>query len=207
MKKILTAMLSALMIFVFAACGSESGNNSETKNNSEVETEKSVSTNSPTKKTLVVYFSCTGTTKTLAENAAEILQADLYEIKPETPYTEEDLNWRDETTRATVEQRDENSRPALADKNAPISDYQNVVIAFPVWWGAAPRIINTFVEAYDFDGKRIIPICTSEQTDIGSNSEYLKKLAKNKGNWEDGKAFFKNVSKDNIKNYFDSLKL
>ena len=174
MKKILTLLLSAFMIFTLTACGSDGEKNSAQEKTSASETEKQTSNSTPTKKNLVVYFSCTGKTKTLAENAAEVLQADLYEIKPEVAYTAEDLNWRDETTRATVEQRDESARPALADKNAPVSDYQNIIIAFPIWWGIAPRIIETFVETYDLSGKNIIPICTSGGSDIGTSGVFEK---------------------------------
>ena len=202
MKKIFMVLLSALMIFTLTACG-------EVVEDKKSEPAKETSAAAPesSKKTLVAYFSCTGTTKKLAESAAEILQADLYEIKPETPYTETDLNWRDETTRATVEQRDEKFRVPLADKNAPVADYENIIIAFPVWWGVAPRIIDTFVETYDFSGKKIIPICTSGGSDIGTSADYLKQIAKGNPTWLDGKCFFKNANKDEIKDYFKSLGL
>jgi len=125
MRKIFAVALSMLMIFSLTACGGE-------KKSADVQDTKT--------KILVAYFSCTGSTKTLAENAAEVLKADLYEIKPKVPYTSEDLNWKDETTRATVEQRDENARPELADKNANIENYDTVIIAYPIWWHTAPRI-------------------------------------------------------------------
>ena len=197
MKKILTALMSVLMILTLTACGG-----SEEKNSA-------ATTATPTaeKKFLVAYFSCTGTTKILAENVAEVLGADLYEIKPEVAYTSEDLNWRDETTRATVEQRDEKSRPALADKNANISNYKNIVIAFPIWWGVEPRIIDTFIESYDFSGKTVIPIATSEQSEIGSSGENLKALASPSADFKNGKSFVKNTSKDEVKKFFDDLGL
>ena len=202
MKKILVTLLSAFMILTLTACG---GN--EEKNSASTETAKETSTPAAAeKKFLVAYFSCTETTKKLAEETAKVLDADLYEIKPKVPYTETDLNWRDETTRATVEQRDEKVRPELADKDAKISDYKNIVVAFPIWWGVEPRIIDTFIESYDFGGKTVIPICTSGGSDIGSSGDNLKTLAPS-ADFKTGKCFFKNFSEDEIKNYFDSLRL
>ena len=196
MKKFLIVLMSALMIFTLTACGGTEEKNSATE----------TSTPATEKKFLVAYFSCTGTTKTLAENAAEVLGADLYEIKPEVAYTAEDLNWRDETTRATVEQRDEKSRPGLADKNANISNYKNIIIAFPIWWGVEPRIIDTFIESYYFSGKTVIPIATSGQSEIGSCADNLKLLAPT-ANVIQGKSFVKNTAKDEVKKFFDSLGL
>ena len=202
MRKLLTILLSALMILTLTACGG-----SEEKTSSQEKSAATTAEPAPDKnKILVAYFSCTGTTKNLAENAAEVLGADLYEIKPETPYSETDLNWRDETTRATVEQRDEKSRPALADKNAQIDKYGTVVIAFPIWWGIEPRIIDTFVESYDFSGKTIIPIATSQSSELGSSGENLKALVSQSAEVKNGKCFMKNISKDEVKKYFDGLK-
>ena len=201
MKKILTALMSVLMILTLTACGG-----SDEKKSAATETSTATAPVTTEKKFLVAYFSATGTTKTLAENVAKVLDADLYEIKPKVPYTETDLNWRDETTRATVEQRDEKVRPELADKDAKISDYKNIVVAFPIWWGVEPRIIDTFIESYDFGGKTVIPICTSGGSDIGSSGDNLKTLAPS-ADFKTGKCFFKNFSEDEIKNYFDSLRL
>ena len=195
MRKIFLVLMSVMMILL-AGCGEE-------EKVAAPEPSKAVDPSS--QKSLVAYFSCTGTSKKLAEYSAEVLNADLYEIKPEIPYSETDLNWRDETTRATVEQRDEKVRPALADKNANIADYQNIVIVFPIWWGNAPRIIDTFVESYDFSGKTIIPICTSSSSEIGTSAEYLQTLTSKSATWKHGKSFYKKFSKDDVKNYFDNL--
>ena len=192
MRKIFAVVLSMLMIFSLTACGGE-------KKSADVQDTKT--------KILVAYFSCTGSTKTLAENTAEVLKADLYEIKPKVPYTSEDLNWNDETTRATVEQRTENSRPELADTNANIDKYDAIVIAYPVWWHIAPKIIETFMESYDFSGKKIIPICTSGGSDITASVDRLKNSFGKNATWLDGKCFFKNYSKEEIKTFFDSVEL
>ena len=108
-------------------------------------------------KKLVAYFSASGVTKGIAAKLAEALgDADLYEIKPKVPYTNADLNWNNSNSRSSVEMRDKTSRPELADKSANISGYDVIFLGFPIWWYVAPTIINTFLEAYDFSGKKII---------------------------------------------------
>ena len=146
MKKVFFGIFSALLIFFVTACG----NSGENEKSSNAEKISANAENKTENKILVAYFSCTGTTKNLAESAAEILNADLYEIKPKIPYTSEDLNYSDETTRSTVEQKDEKIRSELADKNANIEKYRTIVIAYPIWWNQEPRIIDTFVESYNF---------------------------------------------------------
>lgn len=213
MKKAFFGIFSALLIFFVTACGN-SGENEKSANAEKVSANVENKTDNKTEnktdgqtenKILVAYFSCTGTTKNLAESAAEILNADLYEIKPKIPYTSEDLNYSDETTRSTVEQKDEKIRPELADKNANIEKYQTIVIAYPIWWNQEPRIIDTFVESYNFDGKKILPISTSGGSDITSSVDHLRKIAK--GDWEDGKCFMRGYSKDDLKNWLDSQNL
>ena len=118
-------------------------------------------------KKLVAYFSASGTTAGVAKNLAKAAGADLYEIKPETPYTRADLNWTDKQSRSSVEMRDKNSRPALADADANIADYDTIFIGFPIWWYVAPTIINSFLEAYDFSGKKIVLFATSGGSGFG----------------------------------------
>ena len=211
MKRILMIFMAALMAITLSACGSDAGSAApKTDNNTKnatAEQSASPAQNKSTKgKTLVVYFSCTGNTKSLAETAADILGADLYEIRPEQPYTANDLNYNDETTRATMEQKDDSARPALADRNANIGGYDTIVLAYPIWWGQAPRIMDTFVASYDFNGKTIVPICTSGGSDIGSSADYLQKLMKGSANWKNGKRFG-GSEKTEIKNWLDSLGL
>ncbi|MFR8071607.1 MAG: flavodoxin, partial [Anaerovoracaceae bacterium] len=107
-------------------------------------------------KRLVAYFSASGTTKRAAEMLAEAAGADLYEIRPEVPYTSADLNWMDKKARSTVEMKDPTSRPAIADNDADIAAYDTIFVGFPIWWYVAPTIINTFLESYDFSGKTIV---------------------------------------------------
>ncbi|MBQ1545126.1 MAG: NAD(P)H-dependent oxidoreductase [Clostridia bacterium] len=112
-------------------------------------------------KALIAYFSCTGTTAKVASALAEASGADLYAIKPEVPYTLQDLDWNDKNSRSTMEMDDRTSRPALADCDANVEAYDTILLGFPVWWGRAPSIINTFLEAYDFTGKTVYAFCTS----------------------------------------------
>ena len=125
-------------------------------------------------KALVAYFSAEGRTEKKAKVIAEALGASLYEIKPETPYTKADLNWMDKQSRSSVEMADKTFRPAIADKDAPVSDADTVFLGFPIWWYVAPTIVNTFLEAYDFSGKRIILFATSGSSGFGKTAGELK---------------------------------
>jgi len=128
-------------------------------------------------KKLVAYFSASGNTASLAKKLADAAGADIYEIRPETPYTGADLNWQDKQSRSSVEMSDHSSRPALADKSANIDGYDTVYVGFPVWWYIAPTIINTFLESYDFSGKRIILFATSGGSGFGKAVENLRPSA------------------------------
>ena len=125
-------------------------------------------------KKLVAYFSATGVTAAVAKQLAEmIIGADLYAIRPKTPYTADDLNWNDPQSRSSVEMRDKTFRPELADKNAHLEDYDMIFLGFPIWWYVAPTIINTFLESYDCSGKTIVLFATSGSTGFGKTVEGL----------------------------------
>lgn len=130
-------------------------------------------------KKLVAYFSATGTTANVAKNLAAAAGADLYEIKPAVPYTKEDLNWMDKQSRSSVEMRDPGSRPEIADADAKIDGYDVIFIGFPIWWYIAPTIINTFLEAYDFGGKKLVLFATSGSSGFGKAAESLQPSAPN----------------------------
>lgn len=125
-------------------------------------------------KTLVTYFSCSGVTAKVAERIAKVSQADLFEIKPEVPYTKADLNWLSKKSRSSIEMADPASRPAIAEKVSNMSDYDVVFVGFPIWWYVAPTIINTFLESYDLTGKTIILFATSGSSGFGKTTEKLK---------------------------------
>jgi len=126
-------------------------------------------------KTLVVYFSATGTTKAAAQELAKELGADLYEITPEQPYTAADLDWRDKSSRSTIEMKDKSSRPAIKGRCENIAQYDTVWIGFPVWWYTAPTIVNTFIEAHDLSGKVLNVFATSGGSTVDGSANDLRK--------------------------------
>lgn len=129
-------------------------------------------------KTLVAYFSASGTTAHLAKNIADTLSADLFAIEPVEPYSSADLNWNNSRSRSSVEMSDKSSRVAIACKVENMADYDTIVIGYPIWWGVAPHIINSFLESYDLNGKTVIPFATSGGSGIGNPETYLKPSAK-----------------------------
>ena len=137
-------------------------------------------------KKLVAYFSASGVTKAAAERLAKAVGADLFEIKPQAPYTHADLDWTNKKSRSSVEMSNPNSRPEIAEKISNMDGYDTVFIGFPIWWSVAPTIINTFVESYDFSGKTIVPFATSGGSGMGKTVEVLKTLCPT-ANWEKGK--------------------
>ncbi len=125
-------------------------------------------------KKLVAYFSASGVTAKVADMLADAVGADIYEIRPEVPYTKVDLNWMDKKSRSTVEMNNKSIRPAIADKDAKIDQYDTIFLGFPIWWYVAPTIINTFLESYDFAGKKVILFATSGGSKFGKTVEELK---------------------------------
>lgn len=125
---------------------------------------------------MIVYFSATGNTKAVAEIFAAALDADLYEIVPVQPYTDEELNYNDSSTRATVEQNDENARPAISGSVENIGDYDVIYVGFPIWWGDMPRILYTFFDSYDLSGKTIAPFATSGGSGISKAVQSIEAL-------------------------------
>lgn len=138
-------------------------------------------------KSLVAYFSCSGVTKKTAELLSDVAGADLFEIRPEVPYTKADLDWMDKKSRSTVEMNDPSSRPAIADKVEHMEQYDTVYVGFPIWWYVAPTIINTFLESYDFSGKTVIPFATSGGSGMGKTEAVLHVLCPDSVNWKSGK--------------------
>lgn len=137
-------------------------------------------------KILVAYFSPTGTTKRAAQDIAKALEADLYEIRPETPYTSGDLNWMDKHSRSTVEMNDPASRPAMAGDVPDVSGYDTVFLGFPIWWYVEPKIVDTFLESRDLSGKRVIPFATSGGSGIDRAEQSLARLCPGV-RWEKGR--------------------
>ena len=149
-------------------------------------------------KTLVAYFSASGITAKVAKKMAETIGADLFEIKPEIPYSGADLNWQNKNSRSSVEMNDRSSRPAIAVKAADMPQYDVVFVGFPVWWYREPSIIDTFMESYDFAGKTVIPFATSGGSGLGDSAANMQKLAKG-AKVVNGKRFSGSASAEELK--------
>lgn len=158
------------------------------------------------KKLLVAYFSASGVTAKTAWKLSEAIHADLFEIKPEIPYTSADLDWMDKKSRSSVEMNDPSSRPAIAEKLPDMEQYGVIFVGFPIWWYVAPTIINTFLESYDFTGKTIIPFATSGGSGMGRTNEKLKPSCPGAVLMQ-GKLLNGRLSEQDLKKWVDSIKL
>ena len=157
-------------------------------------------------KTLVAFFSASGSTSKLAHTLAGAASAELYEIRPAVPYEKKDLNWMDQKSRTTVEMKDPDCRPALADNDAPIADAAVVFLGFPIWWYREPSIIDSFLEAYDFSGKTVVPFFTSGGSQLGEGQERIAALAKG-AKVLPGKRFSVRASEAELKKWIETLSL
>lgn len=157
------------------------------------------------KRTLIAYFSPTGTTRHVAESLAALTGAELFEIKPAVQYTKADLNWMDSKSRSSVEMNDAASRPAIAEKLDNMADYDTVFVGFPIWWYIAPTIISTFLESYNFSGKTIIPFATSGGSGAGKTDGILRALLPD-ANWKPC-AVLNRASDDKLRTWLKGLDL
>lgn len=155
---------------------------------------------------LVAYFSATGTTAKAAKALAKAVGGDLYEIKPAVPYTSADLDWTNKSSRSSLEMKDANSRPALADTNAPVAGHDVIFLGFPVWWYVAPTILNTFLEAYDFRGKTIVLFATSGSSGLGKSAAGLRPSAPG-AKIVDGRMFNGSLNEAELKSWAEGLNL
>ena len=153
---------------------------------------------------LVAYFSATGTTKGVAEKIAAVTGGDLYEILPAEPYTDDDLNYNDSSSRSTSEQNDKTARPEIGSEDISLDGYTTIYLGFPIWWGEEPRILDTFAEKYSFEGITVIPFCTSGGSGIGRSGPNMEALA-GTGTWLEGKRFSGSVSEEELKSWIDGL--
>lgn len=186
-KKICVASLLILLLCGLVACNNNDNGDKTSNNNDTVVNNK----------VLIAYFSASGRTKSVAETISEVTGGNLYEIIPTTPYTQQDLNYNDNDSRANIEQRNPNSRPSINGEVESMEDYEVVFIGYPIWHGKAPRIISTFLESYDFSGKKIVPFCTSGSSGIGSSDTDLHDLAGD-AEWIKGTRLSSNVTQADI---------
>lgn len=155
-------------------------------------------------KKLVAFFSGSGSTAKLAQTLATAVDAEIYEIRPAVPYEKKDLNWMDKNSRTSVEMADPDFRTEMADNAAPVADADLVFLGFPIWWYREPSIIDSFLEAYDFSGKTIVPFYTSGSSPLGEGQGRIEKLAKG-ANVKGGKRFSARASEEELKRWAESL--
>ncbi len=222
MKKIISLILASLLTLALTACGAKETPTQDAP--VPAPTEAAAETPAPAETpaapventaaepqqtaeggVLVAYFSATGTTKGVAERLASAVGGDLYEIVPAEPYSDADLNWNDRESRSTKEQNDKSARPGIASETLDLSGYATIYVGFPIWWGEEPRILDTFVESYDFSGKTMIPFCTSGGSGIGNSGRNMEQLTSG-ATWLDGKRFGGSVSEDELRAWADGLK-
>lgn len=177
MKKIIAILFIMCLVFLTVACSNTNNNtqppSTEKQNNEEV-TQMDSTPKANTEKTLVVYFSCTGNTKAVAEKLASFCNAELYEITAAQPYTADDLNYNNSNCRANQEMNDSSARPQIGSETIDLQGYDNIIIGYPIWWGTMPRIINTFLDTYDLSGKTLLPFCTSGGSGISESVADIK---------------------------------
>ena len=154
---------------------------------------------------LIIYFSATGTTANVAQKLASALNAPIYEIKAQQPYTDADLNWNDENSRSSLEMANMLPYPELADLNAPVKDYDTIFLGFPIWWGTAPKIVNQFVKSYDLSGKKVILFATSGSSGLGDTASDLQKDATGTPEIINGKRFSASVSSEELKTWAENI--
>ena len=230
MKKWLSLLLALAMALSLAACGSAGNQENTSEPPASVSGSTGEETPAPTDaetpaeepaeepaesetpaaedpgSVLIAYFSATGNTEHIAEHLAGILDADLYEIVPEAPYTSEDLNYSNSDCRANQEQNDPAARPAISGGVENMADYEVIFLGYPIWWGDAPKIVSTFLESYDFHGKTIVPFCTSGSSPIGGSASGLEALTSG-ATWLDGQRFSGSASWETVSQWVDSLGL
>lgn len=205
MKKVIVMILSFALILSLCGCSGESPKDEPTSNPSDPAKTDDGTASEDRSKILIAYFSATGTTKQAAEYAADILNADLYEVVPEDPYTDEDLAYNT-GGRADQEQDDPSARPTISGGVEHMEQYDTVLIGYPIWHGQAPRMISTFLESYDFSGKTILPFCTSHSSGIGSSAADLHSLAQD-AKWLEGRRFAAGASREDISAWLDEMKI
>ena len=158
-------------------------------------------------KILVAYFSASGVTKKVAEELAKVEKADLFEIVPETLYTAADLDWRDQQSRSTLEMKDPNCRPAIVGQVEDMAQYDVVFIGFPIWWGREPSVVDTFLDAYDFSGKKIVPFCTSGGSGFGETAKRIQEIVGAAAAVGEGTRLGGTVSEEDLKTWTAGLDL
>lgn len=201
MKKTAILIMSLLAMFLLGACGNESAGAAPEETGTAAAAESAPAH----KDALVLYFSPTGHTASIASELATVADADILEIQPAQPYTADDLNYNVDDCRANQEMNNPAARPAIANNLSVVGEYNTVYIGYPIWWGTAPRIINTLLDTYDFSGKQVYVFCTSGGSDVRRSVEDLNSAYPNVTVIE-GRRFLNGTSADDLKSWVDGLK-
>ena len=235
MKKFVTILLALVMVFALAACtgntestenngntgssqkaedqsatpsevGNESDKSGETPYSNSDDTVSEPDKEPDGSKILVAYFSATNNTEGVAQKLADGLSADLYEITPEQPYTDEDLDYGNSGSRSSVEMNDPSARPAISGSVENMEQYDVIFVGYPIWWGEAPRIMSTFIESYDFSGKTVVAFCTSASSGFGNSDSALRSAAGG-ATWLDGHRFSAGADSDEVMEWANGLEI
>ena len=223
MRKHITLFLALSLLLILGACGGKDDGQiaaNTPDNSTESPMMNPSQQNDPTppesvapeevdgsgKKILIAYFSATNNTENIANHLEEILDAGLYEIVPETPYTSNDLNYNDSSSRSSQEMNDSDARPAISGSVEDMEQYDVIFLGYPIWHGQAPKIISTFLESYDLSGKTIVPFCTSASSGLGSSAANLHSLASN-ATWLYGQRFSGSAARPAVETWVNGLNL
>lgn len=210
MKKITALFLSFVLMFAFAACSNNADRDAQS---TEPRSQQAENTSAGTEtepassgKALVVYFSASGNTENAAKYIAKAVNADVFELEPKNAYTDDDLNWRDESSRVNYEHENESARDIELEASTVDNwaEYDTVFIGYPIWWGIAAWPVDNFVKSNDFTGKTVIPFCTSTSSELGERGNLLKEMA-GTGNWLEGKRFQSSVFESEVTEWVSSL--
>ncbi len=211
MKRMISVLLACCMMAAVTGCGTSE---EAVQNQTQAEKEQQENVQNPSEnenaqtdgKTLVVYYSATGNTETVAGYLADALGADLFEITPVQPYTADDLNWSDDTSRVSREHEDASLQTVELEQDTVEhwEEYDTVFIGYPIWWGIAAWPVDGFVTANDFTDKTVIPFCTSSSSDLGESGELLAEMA-GTGDWQEGMRFRSGASAEDVQGWLESL--
>lgn len=212
MKKMISILMVFTVLFAFAACSNQAENEKKTQSTSSQTTANTI-TESESKdntsvsgKTLVVYFSASGNTENAAKHIADTMNGDLFKLEPKNAYTDDDLNWRDQSSRVNYEHDNENARniELVSSTVDNWDEYDTVFIGYPIWWQIAAWPVNNFVKNNDFTGKTVVPFCTSTSSGLGESGKLLKEMT-GTGNWLEGERFSESVSQSEIQEWISTL--
>lgn len=218
LKKLMMMILCGVMVGMLAGCSSSGGSSTTEENTTESTTESTTAADSSSEdaqntegsggKTLVVYYSATGNTERVAKVIADATDADIFELQPTDPYTDDDLDWTNDNSRVSQEYANEDQRDVELESTTVDNwdSYDTVFIGYPIWWGIAAWPVNGFVENNDFTGKTVIPFCTAASSGIGESGDLLEEMA-GTGNWQEGERFGSGSSDADIQEWVDGLNL